>query len=167
MFTNFENMPQQTDKAIKFFFPAQGITLRNRNKLKDYLRSMLKKEGKKLDYLNYIFCSDDYLLEINKQYLQHDYYTDIITFDLSSDSSLIEAEIYISVDRVRDNSHKHHTTIQEEMYRVIFHGILHLCGYTDKTEGEKARMRAKEDYYLKNYTSSVSRDTVSGRNSVP
>jgi len=101
MFTNFENMPQQTDKAIRFFFVTQGITLRNRNKLKHYLRGMVKKEGKKLDYLNYIFCSDEYLLEINRRYLQHDYYTDIITFDLSEHSSSIQAEIYISVDRIR------------------------------------------------------------------
>ena len=144
-------MPKLTDKAIKFFFLTQGITLRNRNKLKHYLKNILEKEGKKLGYLNYIFCSDEFLLEINRRYLQHNYYTDIITFDLSDNSNSIQAEIYISSDRIKDNSRRLGITIKSEIHRVIFHGVLHLCGYKDKKKEEKKQMRAKEDYYLKNY----------------
>src|SRR5260221_12541250 len=144
-------MPKLTDKAIKFFFLTQGITLRNRNKLKHYLKDILEKEGKKLGYLNCIFCSDEFLLEINRQYLQHYYYTDIITFDLSENSNSIQAEIYISSDRIKDNSRRLGITIKSEIHRVIFHGVLHLCGYKDKKKKEKKQMRAKEDYYLKNY----------------
>ncbi len=144
-------MPKLTDKAIKFFFLTQGITLRNRNKLKHYLKNILEKEGKKLGYLNYIFCSDEFLLEINRRYLQHNYYTDIITFDLSENSNSIQAEIYISSDRIKDNSRRLGITIKSEIHRIIFHGVLHLCGYKDKKKKEKKQMRAKEDYYLKNY----------------
>ena len=144
-------MPKLTDKAIKFFFLTQGITLRNRNKLKHYLKNILEKEGKKLGYLNCIFCSDEFLLEINRRYLQHNYYTDIITFDLSENSNSIQAEIYISSDRIKDNSRRLGITIKSEIHRIIFHGVLHLCGYKDKKKKEKKQMRAKEDYYLKNY----------------
>ncbi len=143
MFTNFENMSKQIDKAIKFFFLTQGITLRNRNKLKRYLKGLLREEGKKVDYINYIFCSDEHLLQINKQYLQHDSYTDIITFDLSDRSESIQAEIYVSIDRVKDNSRNLGVTMKSEILRVIFHGLLHLCGYNDKIKAEEAKMRGK------------------------
>ena len=145
-------MPQKNDKEIKFFFPAQGITLGNRNRLKQYLKRILEKEGNRtVDYINYVFCSDDYLLDINKRYLQHDYFTDIITFDLSESSNAIQAEIYISIDRIKDNSRRIGTTIKAELHRVIFHGVLHLCEYRDKTKREKIKMREREGYYLENY----------------
>jgi probable rRNA maturation factor len=153
MFTNFENMPVQADKVIKFFFLSKSITLKDRKRLKNFLVGLLRKEGRKAAYVNYIFCSDSYLLEINRQYLKHDYYTDIITFDLSAESNLLEAEIYISVDRIRDNAKTLNTTLREETLRVMFHGLLHLCGYGDKTAGEKKRMREREDYYLKRFNS--------------
>jgi rRNA maturation RNase YbeY len=136
---------------IQFHFLEKGITLRDRNLLKAYLEGLYKKEKRKLEQCNYVFCSDDYLLEINRQYLKHDYYTDIITFDLSEPNTPLNAEIYISVDRVRDNARQFNTSIHQELHRVIFHGALHLCGYKDKTTKEEELMRKMEDKYLKGY----------------
>lgn len=101
--------------------------------------------------LQYIFCSDDYLLQINRQFLHHDYYTDIITFDLTEESHPINAEIYISVDRVRDNAREFGNSLRTELHRVIFHGSLHLCGYKDKNPREQELMRQMEEKYLKLY----------------
>ena len=105
-------------------------------------------EGKSLKNLQYVFCSDAYLLHINQQYLQHDDFTDIITFDLSAGED-IEGEIYISSERVRENAGLHGNSFQHEMQRVIFHGALHLCGYKDKKKSEIQTMRDKEDAYLR------------------
>jgi rRNA maturation RNase YbeY len=127
------------------------IPLRERSRLKDFLPSIFKKEKKQLAEIQYIFCSDDYLLGINKQYLDHDYYTDIITFDLSEPGKPINAEIYISVDRVRDNARSFGTSLKKELHRVIFHGALHLCGYRDKKQQEEQLMRKMEDQYLALY----------------
>jgi rRNA maturation RNase YbeY len=151
MFTNFENMSIQTDRKIKFFFQTQGITLKNRNRLKNYLGNVLKKEGKHLLYINYIFCSDRYLLNVNRTYLAHDYYTDILTFDLSSGGDAIEAEIYISIDRIRENARTVGVFISQEIHRVMIHGILHLCGYKDKSRSDRSKMRLKENHYLAKY----------------
>ncbi len=101
--------------------------------------------------VNYIFCSDEKLLQVNRDFLQHDYYTDIITFELSGKNRPVEAEIYISVDRVRDNAKTHGTSVKEELHRVIFHGALHLCGYKDKTKSQARVMREMEEKYLKLY----------------
>ena len=117
-------------------------------RLKSFIISLFKKEGKRVDAVNYVFCSDKRLLEINRKFLKHDYYTDIITFDLS-ESDKVSAEIYISLDRVRDNAKTVGTTIQSELHRVIFHGALHLCGDGDKKKEEVRIMREKEDQYLK------------------
>jgi rRNA maturation RNase YbeY len=112
---------------------------------------IFKNEDKRLFTLNYIFCSDDYLLEINKTHLQHNYYTDIITFDLSVAPGEIIGEIYISTDRVRDNAVSLGVSIKDELHRVIFHGALHLCGYKDKSPKHLKEMRAAEDLYLSLY----------------
>jgi rRNA maturation RNase YbeY len=112
---------------------------------------LFKKEGKKLEDIHYIFCSDDYLLEINRQHLQHDYYTDIITFGLSQPGQPILAEVYISIDRVKDNAGQFQVPLKEELHRVIFHGALHLCGYKDKRFKDQQLMRKMEDKYLKLY----------------
>lgn len=101
--------------------------------------------------IHYIFCSDDYLLEINRQHLQHDYYTDIITFGLSDPGQPIQAEVYISIDRVRDNARQLNYSIKEELHRVVFHGALHLCGYKDKRAKDQRIMRKMEDKYLRLY----------------
>ena len=137
-----------TIPPVHFHFLEPGLTLSDRSRLKLFIRSLFKKERKKLAGLNYIFCSDDYLLDINRQYLQHDFYTDIITFDLSEPGQPINAEIYISVERVRDNARQFNNTLKQEIHRVIFHGALHLCGYGDKKPKEETLMRKMEDKYL-------------------
>lgn len=126
--------------------------MENRQALKACVESLFKKERKSLESLNYIFCTDKRLLEINRQFLQHDYYTDIITFDLSTGPSTT-GEIYISIDRVKDNARTLGTSIKSELHRVIFHGALHLCGYGDKKKEEVVVMRNKEDYWLSRYFS--------------
>ncbi len=138
---------------IKFHF-EQPVSLLGRAQLKQFIPLIFKRERKRLQSLHYIFCSDEYLLKINSDFLQHDFYTDIITFDLTAPhANGIEAEIYISVDRVRDNARQFKTSIKEELHRVIFHGVLHLCGYKDKGPRAEKRMRAREDEWLALYFS--------------
>ena len=124
--------------------------LRDRTALKIVLRHLFEQEKQPLRTLQYIFCSDDYLLRINRDFLQHDYYTDIITFQLGEapDTLGVEGEIYISIDRVRDNARTLGIPVKQELLRVIFHGALHLCGYKDKTPKEESLMRAKEEEYM-------------------
>ena len=142
-------MPTNTSSSnVHFHFLKGGNSLNERTRLKPFIASVFKKEKKKLGNIQYIFCSDDYLLEMNREHLQHDYYTDIITFGLSGPGEPIEAEVYVSVDRVRDNAHQFGTTVREELHRVIFHGALHLCGYKDKTQKDQGVMRKMEDKYL-------------------
>jgi rRNA maturation RNase YbeY len=116
-------------------------------KVKEFLSELFMHEHKAVDSVNYIFCSDEYLLGVNKEFLQHSYYTDIITFDLS-EGSTITGEIYVSIERVRDNALQFETTFRKELYRVLIHGVLHLVGYKDKTKSEIAIMRNKEEHYL-------------------
>lgn len=137
--------------SVSFHFLAP-ISLSQRTRLKEFLPKICRKEKRSLESLTIIFVSDKRILEINRQFLQHDYYTDIITFDLSpSQSTVIQGEIYISTDRVRDNAARFGKTIQNELHRVIFHGLLHLCGYGDKTPVQEMEMRKMEDRYLKKY----------------
>jgi rRNA maturation RNase YbeY len=144
-------MAKKTATAnIRFHFLQPCPAFTKRTAAKDFLRSLFKKEKTQLQSLNYIFCSDDYLLEINKSYLSHNYYTDIITFDLSEGQGTI-GEIYISLDRVRDNAAQFKTSFKQELHRVIFHGALHLCGYKDKTKADQKLIREREDYWLKKY----------------
>ena len=151
MFTNFEKMSFTSSKSkIFFFFDGVKFNLIKRAKLKKYIQSIFKTEGKKIKSINYIFCTDKILLEINRQFLTHDFYTDIITFDLS-ETDVIQAEIYISIDRVNDNALQLGVSFKSELHRVIFHGVLHLCGYKDTNKTEKNKMRGKEEFYLKKY----------------
>ena len=143
-----------TIPTIQFNF-LESIDLRERLRLKKFLVSIFKKEGKKLGELQYIFCSDEYLLGINRQYLGHDYYTDIVTFDLSEKNQPITAEIYISVDRVKENARQFGASIKNELHRVIFHGALHLCGFKDKSKQDAVKMREMEEKYLRLYQSST------------
>ena len=108
---------------------------------------MIKNELKKTGDISVIFCSDEYLLQLNKEYLNHDYYTDIITFDYVEDD-LISGDLFISLDRVKENARQFETPVLNELYRVVFHGTLHLTGYEDKTDSEQKLMREKENYYL-------------------
>jgi probable rRNA maturation factor len=137
------------------FHILQKVSLKDRTQLKRFLTSLFKKEKKPLAELNYIFCSDQYLLEINRQFLQHDFYTDIITFPLSDPGQPISGEIYISVDRVRENAAAFGSSIRKELHRVIFHGALHLCGYKDKSPRDEKLMRKMEDRYLALYERST------------
>ena len=139
--------------AIHFFFQKPVASLKQRQQLKQFLLSLFKKEKHPLASLTYIFCSDDELLEINRQFLKHDYYTDIITFNLAPKNAPIEGEIYISIDRVKENALQIGTTITEELHRVVFHGALHLCGYKDKSKADVLEMRKAEDRYIKLYFS--------------
>jgi|SRR5690242_11211303 len=138
-------MPSKS--KVCFFFEKNSFTLNDRTYLKRFIEDIFKKEGKKLDSINYIFCSDKYLLEINRKYLDHDFYTDIITFDLS-ETKAITAEVYISIDRVRENSKNLNVPFKMELQRVMIHGALHLCGYNDKSKAQKRDMRVAEDTYL-------------------
>ena len=109
---------------------------------------MAEKRGFKVGEISYIFCSDDYLLDINKTYLKHDFYTDIITFDYT-DAKKISGDLYISIDRVRDNAQELNLGFEQELHRVIIHGVLHLLGLKDKTEEEAKEMRKAEEECLK------------------
>ena len=139
--------------SVKFNYADRKLSLTDKNKLKNFIIYLFEQENTELDELNYIFCSDDYLLQINKDHLNHDYYTDIITFSLAEEGNPVIGEIYISLDRVKDNSATHKTSVLEENLRVIFHGSLHLCGYLDKKKGDIKLMREKEDYYINQYLS--------------
>jgi len=134
--------------TINFFSEKIRFKLSNSKKTASWIKSVIKKEGCTLISLNYIFCSDEYLKEINVQYLGHNTYTDIVTFNFNSSKGELEGEIYISVDRVRDNSKTFKSDFQSELHRVIIHGVLHLMGFNDKSKREKAVMREKEDTYL-------------------
>ena len=136
--------------SIQFNF-LEPISLAERTRLKRFLVALFKRERKALAELQYIFCSDAYLLEINRQFLHHDFYTDIITFDLSEKGQPTSGEIYISVDRVRDNAQNFDSSLKKELQRVIFHGALHLCGFKDKTPKEELEMRKMEEKYLALY----------------
>ena len=122
-------------------------------KLKLFIKFIFNQEKRKLAALNYIFCRDKRVRQINKEYLGHDYFTDIITFEFSEPGQPVISDVYISVDRVKENTVSHETSLNEEVHRVMFHGALHLCGYADKTAAEKKRMRKREDFYLSKFTS--------------
>lgn len=137
---------------VNFFYLEPVSILKQRNQLKAFLLKTAKQAGRPINTLNIIFCSDKYLLSINQQFLEHDYFTDIITFDLSeSKKGAIAAEIYISYDRVKDNAKQMKTPISKELHRVIFHGLLHLLGYKDKLKKDQIRMREMEDKLLTKY----------------
>ncbi|MEO6681615.1 MAG: rRNA maturation RNase YbeY [Ginsengibacter sp.] len=116
--------------------------------MKSFLPLIFLEEEVDFTTVSYIFCSDDYLLGLNKQFLDHDTFTDILTFTLSESRQPIISEIYISVDRVKENAETHRVSFQEELYRVMIHGVLHLCGYSDHTKELKEVMTNREDYYL-------------------
>jgi rRNA maturation RNase YbeY len=124
--------------------------------LKEAVKNLALNEGKVLKDLSLVFTDDDYLLEVNKQYLNHDYFTDVITFDYSSFPE-VSGDVMISLDRVKDNAQSLNQSFELEFYRVVFHGVLHLCGYKDKSEADVKEMRAKEDFYINRF---VSRETI-------
>ena len=140
-------------QKVQFYFLDRKPALKERTRLKLFIERLFTLEKKKLANLCYIFCSDEHLLGINKDFLKHDFYTDVITFDLSSSKTETEGEVYLSVDRIKDNAKQLGVSFTEELHRVIFHGALHLCGYKDKKKADVLLMRKKEDNYLKSYFS--------------
>jgi len=149
------------NSKISFNYADRKLALQKKQHTKDVIEFLFKQQKQRLDSLSYVFCSDEYLLGINQSFLKHNYYTDIITFDLSeSNNQGITGEVYISIDRVKENAVNQKTTFTNEILRVIFHGALHLCGYKDKTKEQKVIMRSLEDKYIKQWQK-VSRNTVS------
>lgn len=122
--------------------------LRNIRKVRKWLLDLARKEGFDISNLNYVFCTDNYLHQINVDYLQHDTLTDIITFDQSEEENTIEGDIFISIERVKENAKLESVSMRKELLRVLAHGLLHLIGYDDKSASLKKKMREKEDYYL-------------------
>ena len=134
--------------SINFFTEDTNYTLKNKKAIKAWVASAITAEGYVLQELNFILCSDPYLLQINQDYLQHDTYTDVITFDNSDTPQTIVGDIFISIDRIKENALTYQHPIAEELCRVIIHGTLHLLGYKDKTKAAKKLMTEKEDLYL-------------------
>lgn len=133
--------------SISFHSEDVDFQLENEQKLIDWINSTIKQEEKSATEITYVFCSDEYLYQMNLDYLNHDTYTDIITFDYT-ENSFVSGDIFISIDRVKENAIKFNTTFLNELSRVIIHGVLHLVGYKDKTTEQKQVMRSKEDFYL-------------------
>ncbi len=133
---------------IYFFYENLDEIFKEPEPVKQWIESVIQAEKSHLIALNFIFCDDEFLLQMNQEYLQHDTYTDIITFDQSENGLEIEGDVFISVERVKENALQLNEDFSEELKRVIIHGVLHLLGYSDKTSTEKAEMRAKEDAYI-------------------
>lgn len=133
---------------INFFNEDISFTLKQKGLVRNWIRNTIISENHRLRLLNFIFCSDAYLLNINKQYLNHETYTDIITFDNSDAELEIAGDIFISIERVKENAKELALDDMDELHRVIIHGTLHLLGYSDKSKSSKARMTDKEDLYL-------------------
>jgi probable rRNA maturation factor len=130
------------------FHILNRFSLNNKTTLKKFVLQLFENEGKIVNEINFIFCSDDYLIKINKEYLSHDFYTDIITFPLNTEQEAVKADIFISIERVKENANTLNLYFKDELHRVMIHGVLHLCGYGDKTKSQKKMMRLKEDEYL-------------------
>ena len=133
--------------VVSFHSEQTDYSVSNESQITDWLVSVCHKEGKSLSEISIIFCSDDYLLEVNQKHLNHDYYTDVITFDYSIENT-ISGDLFISVDRVEENAQTVGVNMVDELHRIIVHGTLHLLGYTDKTTSAKKEMTSKEDFYL-------------------
>ncbi|AFL83648.1 metalloprotein, YbeY/UPF0054 family [Belliella baltica DSM 15883] len=137
--------------AIQFFDEDSGFKLKDKNLHKKWLKEIAAKEGYQIGELTYIFCTDEYLFNINVEYLNHDTYTDIITFDNSEDEEMIEGDIFISIDRVKENAIKEDIEFYKELHRVMSHGVLHLMGYKDKSLEDIKMMREMEDQSISLY----------------
>lgn len=134
--------------AIHFFSEGVDFKLKHKARVRAWLLAAAQSEGFRIGELNFIFCDDDYLLNINQQYLQHDTYTDIVTFDNSESEDRLAGDIFISIDRIRENALSFGVPEGDELHRVMIHGVLHLCGYGDHEPEEKQLMTKKENFYL-------------------
>jgi probable rRNA maturation factor len=140
------------EEKILFFSAGLHYTVRGKNKIRLWLQQVIRSEKNKPGAINIICCSDDYLLNLNKLYLKKDYLTDIITFDYTENKT-VSGDIYISIQRVKENARLFHNSFTEELHRVMVHGVLHLCGYGDKKKAEQLIMREKEATYLEKFVS--------------
>ena len=140
---------------INFHFQSEFFTIPNKGKLKKHIEYIFNTENKIFTDLNIIFCSDKFLLKINTQYLSHDFYTDVITFNLSQNRNEIIGEIYISVQRVKENARSLSIPFFIELHRVMYHGVLHLCGYNDANQKSKRLIRKREECYLHIFFSKI------------
>lgn len=136
------------------FYSETDFNLNNKQTYKNWLKSIIEKNNKRVGEINYIFCDDPYLLEINQKYLNHDFFTDIITFDYS-EGKKIHGDIYISIDRVRENATLFNQTFDKELLRVLSHGVLHLCGFDDQNQEDKIQMTNQEDEAIILYDSFI------------
>jgi rRNA maturation RNase YbeY len=143
------------EAIIQFFSEGTDFGVRNPGICRSWLHDAAKEEGGEISFLNYVFCNDEYLLEINRQYLEHEDYTDIITFPYAEEAGKVEGDIFISIDRVRENANLFIVSFEHELHRVMIHGLLHLLGYNDKTASDKEKMTEKEDYYLELFPSVI------------
>ncbi len=134
--------------SIYFFNEEVKFLLKNKKVLRSWLTKVIDNEDNRIGNINIILCSDEFLYHLNQQYLHHNTLTDIITFDLSEETDWVEGDIYISLDRAKENAKKFHQTLNSELSRLMVHGLLHLMGYTDKTRVQKQMMTEKEDFYL-------------------
>ena len=137
--------------TIFFNNADKSTSLRSRTELKTFINKQCLKEGVHIKTLQYVFCSDAFLLDINKRFLNHNFYTDIISFDLSEQNGSLIGDVYISIDRVKENAKTEGNLYTHELLRVIFHGALHFCGYKDKKPADQKTMRSMEDKWLKAY----------------
>lgn len=137
-----------TRELIHFFAEDIKFILRGKSKTRDWIRQVIENEGYNTENLNYIFCNDQYLYAINKTYLRHNTLTDIVTFDLSDKKHKINGDIFISIERVKENAMSMGILFRDELSRVMIHGVLHLMGYDDKSPTSKRQMTEKEDFYL-------------------
>ncbi len=133
---------------IYFFLEEVSYSLKNKRKIRSWLNESVENEDFKIGVLNYIFTNDNVLLQLNKEYLRHSTLTDIITFNMAESEREISGDIYISIDRARENAREYKVALSGEIHRLIIHGVLHLMGYKDKTLEEKETMRDKEEFYL-------------------
>jgi probable rRNA maturation factor len=138
--------------SVKIYYADIKVNLPQRRLLKAHIRTLFLDHQKNLDSLTYVFTSDEYLLHVNRNFLNHDYYTDVITFDLSADRKRITGEVYISIERVKENAQQLGVDFLTELHRVMIHGALHLCGYKDKTSKDQLNMRKLEEKYLAKLT---------------
>ena len=135
-------------ESIHFFSEQTKFNLKLKTQIRHWIRSVIHQYKKRITNLNFIFTSDEYLIEINQKYLNHNTYTDIVTFDQSTINNRLEADIYISIDRVQANAKQLEVPFDDELHRVLIHGVLHLLGYKDKTLADKEEMRKRENHFL-------------------
>lgn len=146
---DFPDFDELAEAAVQFHAEAINFVLPDSETISHWIESTIISENCQLNSLNFIFCNDTYLHKINVEFLNHDTLTDVITFPYAAEGEPIEGDIYISIDRIKENANKFNVTFFKELKRVMIHGVLHLCGYGDKNEVEQKIMRTKENFYLK------------------